>query len=72
MAKAGQGIHQSKLRAPCDCVEASLTSKLSLPFLAGICDLSPWHFAVQFKATTGLSPANMCSADAWNSPSDSF
>ncbi len=45
-----------RLKAVCDRVEENLTSKLSLPLLAGVCGLSPWHFAVQFKAATGLSP----------------
>jgi AraC family transcriptional regulator len=49
-------LDMSTLRAVFDCVEENLTSKLSLPFLAGLCDLSPWHFAVQFKAATGMSP----------------
>ena len=49
-------LDMAKLKAICDCVEENLTTRLSLPFLAGVCDLSPWHFAVQFKAATGLSP----------------
>ncbi|OEO31007.1 hypothetical protein VW23_018115 [Devosia insulae DS-56] len=49
-------LDTAKLKAVCDRVEENLTSKLSLPFLARVCELSPWHFAVQFKAATGLSP----------------
>lgn len=45
-----------RLRTVCDYVEANLTRKLSLPSLAQLCELSPWHFAVQFKAATGLAP----------------
>jgi len=45
-----------RLRTACECIEANLTRKLSLPSLAELCELSPWHFAVQFKAATGLTP----------------
>ena len=37
-------------------IEAGLTRRLSLNDLAHVADLSPFHFARCFKATTGLAP----------------
>ncbi|HEV7252063.1 MAG TPA: AraC family transcriptional regulator [Mesorhizobium sp.] len=49
-------LNTSALARVCDYVEENLTQRLSLPCLAALCDLSPWHFAVRFKAATGVSP----------------
>ena len=37
-------------------VEAGLTGRLTLEALARVAELSPFHFARCFKATTGLAP----------------
>ncbi len=39
-----------------DYIEASLTRRLTLDELAYVAQLSPYHFARCFKATTGLAP----------------
>jgi AraC family transcriptional regulator len=49
-------LDEPALKMICDYVEENLPCRLSLPCLAALCDLSAWHFAVQFKAATGLSP----------------
>ncbi len=49
-------LNLSALTSVCDYVEENLTQRLSLQCLAALCDLSPWHFAVQFKSATGVSP----------------
>jgi AraC family transcriptional regulator len=49
-------LPRKKLRAVVEYVEEHLDAGLTLERLAAVAHLSPYHFARQFKATTGLPP----------------
>jgi AraC family transcriptional regulator len=49
-------LPRQKLRAVVEYVEEHLDAGLSLGQIAAVAHLSPYHFARQFKATTGLPP----------------
>jgi AraC family transcriptional regulator len=49
-------LSHSTLSRVCELIELRLTGGLSLDELAACAHLSPWHFARQFKASTGLAP----------------
>jgi AraC family transcriptional regulator len=49
-------LPRSRLRAVVDCIEEHLDNGLSLEQMAAAAHLSPYHFARQFKAATGLPP----------------
>lgn len=50
------GLARAKLRLVLEYINAHLTENLSLKTLASICGLSPYHFAKQFKQSTGFAP----------------
>jgi AraC family transcriptional regulator len=50
------GLPQRKLRAAVDYIDEHLDSELTLDDLAAVAHLSPYHFARQFKTSTGLPP----------------
>ena len=50
------GPPKPKLRAALEYIEAHLDSELTLDDLAAVAHLSPFHFARQFKTSTGLPP----------------
>src|SRR5262249_59361551 len=50
------GLPSRKLRAAVECIEEHLDSELSLDELAAVAHLSPYHFAREFKTSTGLPP----------------
>jgi AraC family transcriptional regulator len=49
-------LPRTKLRAVVEYVEEHLDGNLTLEQIAAVAHLSPYHFARQFKATTGLPP----------------
>jgi AraC family transcriptional regulator len=49
-------LPQGKLRAVVEYIEEHLDSDLSLEQMAAVAHLSPYHFARQFKSTTGQPP----------------
>ena len=49
-------LPQSKLRGIVEYIEEHLDAGLTLGDLAAVARLSPYHFARQFKAATGLPP----------------
>jgi len=49
-------LSQSKLRSVMEYVEDRLDANLTLEELAAVARLSPYHFARQFRAATGLPP----------------
>ena len=49
-------LPRGKLRAVLESIEAALDTDLTLAQLAATAHLSPYHFARQFKAATGLPP----------------
>ncbi len=49
-------LPRGKLRAVVEYVEENLDVGLTLEQMAAVAHLSPYHFARQFKATTGLPP----------------
>jgi AraC family transcriptional regulator len=50
------GLPRRKLRAAIEYIEHHLNSDVSLDALAAVAHLSAYHFARQFKASTGLPP----------------
>lgn len=50
------GLSEQKLRLVIDYIQEHLDQDLSLAELAGLVQLSPYHFARLFKRSTGLSP----------------
>ena len=50
------GLTKFQLRRVIDFVHEHLAENISLPALAGITGLSPFHFARMFKQSTGLAP----------------
>jgi len=50
------GLPRHKLRAALEYMEEHLDTELALDDLAAVVHLSPYHFARQFKASTGLPP----------------
>jgi AraC family transcriptional regulator len=50
------GLSKHKLRAALEYIEGHLDSDPTLDDLAAVVHLSPYHFARQFKASTGLPP----------------
>jgi AraC family transcriptional regulator len=50
------GLPRHKLRAALEYMEEHLDAELALDDLAAVVHLSPYHFARQFKASTGLPP----------------
>jgi AraC family transcriptional regulator len=49
-------LPQNKLAAVIDYIHANLDTSMSLDALAAVAHLSPYHFARQFKNSTGLPP----------------
>lgn len=49
-------LPQKRLRAVIEFIEGHLDADPTLADMAAIAHLSPYHFARQFKATTGLPP----------------
>jgi AraC family transcriptional regulator len=49
-------LPRGRLRAVVEYIEEHLDSSLSLEQIAAVAHLSPYHFARQFKAATGLPP----------------
>jgi len=49
-------LPQAKLRAVVEFIEENLAADLALDDLAAVAHVSPYHFARQFRATTGLPP----------------
>lgn len=56
LAAKPSGIAPPALRRVTDYVAAHLANTISLAELAAVASLSPFHFARQFRKTTGLSP----------------
>jgi AraC family transcriptional regulator len=50
------GLPRQRLRAAVEYIEEHFDSELDLDKLAAVVHLSPYHFARQFKASTGLPP----------------
>jgi AraC family transcriptional regulator len=50
------GLARPKLRAVCDFVDAHVAQAIDLRSLAGVAGLSVYHFARQFRASTGIPP----------------
>jgi AraC family transcriptional regulator len=50
------GLPRGKLRAVVEYIEEQLDASLTLEQIAAAAHLSPYHFARQFKAATGLPP----------------
>jgi AraC-like DNA-binding protein len=55
-APAQHGLPTVRLRRVMDYIDASLDEPLTVPALAGVAGMSPSHFAVLFKRSTGVSP----------------
>jgi AraC family transcriptional regulator len=49
-------LPRTRLRAVVEYIEECLDDRLSLEQMAAVAHLSPYHFARQFKASTGLPP----------------
>jgi AraC family transcriptional regulator len=49
-------LPRGRLRAVVEYIEENLDASLSLEQMAAVARLSPYHFARQFKAATGLPP----------------
>ena len=52
-----RALSRAAVRRIADYVDANLGQALRLAELAALCNLSPFHFARQFKRETGVSPA---------------
>lgn len=52
------GLSQRQLKLVKEAISSTLDGKLSIAELASVAGLSPFHFARQFKESTGLSPAS--------------
>ena len=50
------GLHRSALRRVTDFVNDNLSTDIGLAEMAGVANLSRYHFSRQFKLSTGLSP----------------
>ncbi|MBI5748693.1 MAG: helix-turn-helix transcriptional regulator [Nitrospinae bacterium] len=50
------GIPQKKLRLLIDFIEANISADIRLEDLSALVNLSPYHFAREFKRSVGLSP----------------
>jgi AraC family transcriptional regulator len=50
------GLSRERLRRVCDYIEAHLDDRLSLPALAAVACLSPYHFSRSFKQAVGVGP----------------
>ena len=50
------GLSRERLQRVCDYIEAHLDDRLSLPALAGVACLSPYHFSRSFKQAVGVGP----------------
>jgi AraC family transcriptional regulator len=50
------GLSERQLRATREYIEEHLDSELTLDAIAAVAHLSPYHFARQFKTSTGLPP----------------
>jgi AraC family transcriptional regulator len=55
--RIARALSRAAVRRVSDFVDAHLGHDLGLTELAALCDLSPFHFARQFKRETGVSPA---------------
>jgi AraC-like DNA-binding protein len=55
-APAQHGLPPVRLRRVMDYIDASLDAPLTVTALAGVAGMSPSHFAVLFKRSTGVSP----------------
>ena len=49
-------LDHTRLRRVCEFIESKLTEAITLEEIAAFANLSPWHFARQFRAATGLAP----------------
>jgi AraC family transcriptional regulator len=56
LADHGGGLPRSALRRVTDFVDDNLSMDLGLPEMAGVANLSRYHFSRQFKRSTGLTP----------------
>lgn len=56
VADRGGGLPRSALRRVTDFVNDNLSTDLGLSEMAGVANLSRYHFSRQFKRSTGLSP----------------
>jgi AraC family transcriptional regulator len=54
--RSGGALPRGKLRAVVEYIEEHLDAGLTLERMAAVARLSPYHFARQFKAATGLPP----------------
>jgi AraC family transcriptional regulator len=52
----GNGLSKAQLHRVLEFVQEHLAVNISLRQLAGVADLSPFHFARQFKRSTGVAP----------------
>lgn len=57
MAHGARALSRTAVRRVTEHVDAHLGRTLRLAELAALCDLSPFHFARQFKRETGVTPA---------------
>lgn len=56
LASAHGQLSREAVRRVCDYIHAHLSQTITLAALAALVHLSPYHFARQFKAATGLPP----------------
>lgn len=49
-------LDHARLNRVCEFIEERLTGSIALDEVAACAHLSPWHFARQFRAATGLAP----------------
>ena len=54
--RTGVGLAPARLRKVLDYIDASLAERLDVATLASVAGMSPSHFAVMFKQSTGLPP----------------
>ncbi|MDN8616274.1 AraC family transcriptional regulator [Variovorax ginsengisoli] len=55
-SKVRTGLSTNKLNAVLDLIEARLGDDLGLPELAGLCEMSRFHFVRLFRQSTGYTP----------------
>lgn len=54
--EAREKLTSSRLQGVLDYLHAHLAEDLSLDLLAGVAELSPWHFCRAFRASVGVTP----------------